>query len=136
MWGWSRRRRMEENDRKYFKQILVDKRNEIRNDLGVLESHSMNSTSADSSGDLIYSDHMSDLGSASMDREKAFMFASRDGAYLEQLEQAIKRLEDGTYGVCRVCDIQIPKARLEAVPTTKICVSCKEAEALEKAKRA
>ena len=96
----------------------------------------MNSTSAESSGDLIYSDHMSDLGSASMEREKAFMFASRDGAYLEHLEEAIQRLEDGTYGICRVCGTKIPQARLEAVPTTKICVSCKEAEAQQKARRA
>ena len=74
---------MDQHDRDYFKQILVDKRDEIRNDLGVLESHSMKKTSAESSGDLIYSDHMSDMGSAAMDREKAFLFASRDGAYLE-----------------------------------------------------
>ncbi len=127
---------MDQNYRDYFKQILKEKRNEIRNDLGVLESHSMNNTSAESSGDLIYSDHMSDLGSASMEREKAFMFASRDCAYLGQLDQAIQRLEEGTYGVCRVCKIEIPKARLEAVPTTNICVSCKEAEAQKKAKRA
>ncbi len=127
---------MEQHDRDYFKQILVDKRDEIRNDLGVLESHSMKKTSAESSGDLIYSDHMSDMGSAAMDREKAFLFASRDGAYLEQLEKAIERIDDGTYGVCRVCRTEIPKARLEAVPTTKICVSCKEAEAQQEAKRA
>ena len=126
---------MDQIDHDHFKQILLEKRNEIRNDLNVLESHSMNSTSAESSGDLIYSDHMSDLGSASMEREKAFMFASRDGAYLEQLEEAIQRLEDGTYGICRVCGTKIPQARLEAVPTTKICVSCKEAEAQQKARR-
>ena len=126
---------MEQADREYFKQILMEKRNEIRDDLGVLESHSLNNTSADSSGDLIYSDHMSDLGSASIEREKAFMFASRDGAYLGQLEQAIQRIEDGTYGVCRVCGTDIPKARLEAVPTTKICVTCKEEESQEKERR-
>lgn len=120
----------------YFRQIILTKLGEIRDDLGVLESHSMKQTSAESSGDLIYSDHMSDLGSATMEREKAFMFASRDGAYLGQLEKAIQRLDDGTYGICRVCEIEIPKVRLEAVPTTRICVSCKEAEALEKARRA
>ena len=118
---------MEQADREYFKQILMEKRNEIQNDLGVLESHSLNKTSADSSGDLIYSDHMSDLGSASIEREKAFMFASR--------EQAIQRIEDGTYGVCRVGGTDIPKARLEAVPTTKICVTCKEEESQQKERR-
>lgn len=127
---------MKQDDREYFRQILNEKKNEIRKDLGVLESHSMNNTSAESSGDLIYSDDMSDMGSAAMEREKAFLFASRDGAYLEQLDQAMLRLDDGTYGICRVCDINIPKARLEAVPTTKICVTCKELEAKEKARRA
>jgi DnaK suppressor protein len=127
---------MEKDDRKYFRQILNEKKNEIRRDLGVLESHSMNNTSAESSGDQIYSDDMSDMGSAAMEREKAFLFASRDGAYLEQLEEAVHRLDNGTYGICRVCDIHIPKARLEAVPTTKICVTCKELEAKEKARRA
>jgi RNA polymerase-binding protein DksA len=127
---------MDQDDREYFRQILMEKRLEIQKDLGVVESHSMNTTSAESSGDLIYSDHMADMGSASMEREKAFLFASRDGAYLDQLDKAVQRLDDGTYGVCRVCDIEIPKARLEAVPTTKICVTCKELEAKEKAKRA
>jgi DnaK suppressor protein len=127
---------MDQADREHFRKILMDKRTEIQKDLGVVESHSMNSTSAESSGDLIYSDHMADMGSASMEREKAFMFASRDGAYLEQLDEAVSRLDDGSYGVCRVCDTDIPKARLEAVPTTKICVACKELEAKEKAKRA
>ena len=127
---------MDQDVREYFRQILMEKRLEIQKDLGVVESHSMNTTSAESSGDLIYSDHMADMGSASMEREKAFLFASRDGAYLDQLDKAVQRLDDGTYGVCRVCDIEIPKARLEAVPTTKICVTCKELEAKEKAKRA
>ena len=127
---------MNQIDSDYFRQILLVKLDEIRSDLGVLESHSMNSTPAESSGDLVYSDHMSDLGSATMDREKAFMFASRDGAYLGQLEKAILRLDDGTYGICRACAIEIPRARLEAVPTTRICVTCKETEAVEKARRA
>ena len=57
---------MKQDDREYFRKILNEKKNEIRKDLGVLESHSMNNTSAESSGDLIYSDDMSDMGSAAM----------------------------------------------------------------------
>jgi len=127
-----RRRRMRTEDREYFKRMLEEKRESIMHDLGLLETHLMKATSAESSGDQIYSDHMPDLGSDAMEREKAFMFASRDGAYLGQLESALKRLDEGTYGVCRVCGVDIPRARLEAVPTTKICVSCKEKEHDEK----
>ncbi|MBT3602988.1 MAG: TraR/DksA family transcriptional regulator [Candidatus Latescibacteria bacterium] len=111
-----------------FKVLLEEKHLSIAQDLGVLQSQSMKTTAAESSGDLTYSDHMGELGSSTMEREKAFMFASRDGVYLNQIEKALKRIEDGTFGLCRVCGNQVPVARLEAVPTTEICVPCKEGE--------
>lgn len=111
-----------------FKVLLEEKHLSIAQDLGVLQSQSMKTTAAESSGDLTYSDHMGELGSSAMEREKAFMFASRDGVYLNQIEKALKRIEDGTFGLCRVCGQEVPVARLEAVPTTEICVPCKENE--------
>ena len=117
---------MNETDLKFFKDLLEEKTTGMMRDLGTLKSNSMHVTSAASSGELIYSDHMSDLGSDAIEREKAFMFASRDGAYLEQLEAALKRIEAGAYGICRECGCEIPRVRLEAVPTTQICVPCKE----------
>ncbi len=119
---------MTKRDLAYFKHLLEDKRAAILQDLGTLQSQSMKVTAAASSGDLTYSDHMPDLGSATMEREKAFLFASRDGAYLEQIDAALARIENRTFGVCRVCKSPIPRPRLEAVPTTKICVPCKERE--------
>ena len=123
---------MTENDLEHFRVLLKEKRLSIMKDLGLLEARSMNATSADSSGDLIYSDHMPDLGSDAIEREKAFLFASRDGAYLSQLEEALQRIQDRTFGVCRACGQDIPKERMEAVPTTTICVPCKEAQAERK----
>lgn len=119
---------MTKRDLAYFKHLLENKRAAILQDLGTLQSQSMKVTAAASSGDLTYSDHMPDLGSATMEREKAFLFASRDGAYLEQIDAALARIENRTFGVCRVCESPIPRPRLEAVPTTKICVPCKERE--------
>lgn len=119
---------MTEKDLKHFKQLLAEKRLSTMRDLGLLEAHSMNADMADSSGDLTYSDHMAELGSDAIEREKAYYFSSRDGAYLEQVEDALKRIQDETFGICRACGKEIPKARIEAVPTTTICVPCKEAE--------
>ncbi|MDP6037229.1 MAG: TraR/DksA C4-type zinc finger protein [Candidatus Latescibacteria bacterium] len=119
---------MTEEDLKHFKNILEEKHASIVEDLGTIENQSLKTTAAESSGDLAYSDHMPDLGSAAMEREKAFMFASRDGAYLDQVEAALTRIECQTFGICRSCGCEIPRERLEAVPTTQVCVPCKETE--------
>ena len=117
---------MTQQDLDYFEKLLETKRTSIVKDLGTLQSHSMQITSAESSGDLTYSDHMPDLGNSTMEREKAFLFAARDGAYLDQIEAALTRIKDRKFGVCRTCKTPIPRARLEAVPTTEVCVPCKE----------
>ena len=117
---------MTDKDLKYFEKLLETKRTSIVKDLGTLQSHSMQITSAESSGDLTYSDHMPDLGNSTMEREKAFLFAARDGAYLDQIEAALMRIKNHKFGVCRTCKTPIPRARLEAVPTTEVCVPCKE----------
>lgn len=119
---------MTEEDLQYFKNLLEAKHASMVQDLGTLESQSMKTTSAASSGDLTYSDHMADLGNAAMEREKAFLFASRDGAYLDQVEAALTRIKIRAFGMCRSCGCEIPRARLEAVPTTQVCVPCKESE--------
>lgn len=127
---------MTEQDFAHFKAVLENKRKSILQDLGVLQTHSMKTTSSDSSGDLAYSDHMSDLGSSAMEREKAFMFASRDGVYLTQIDAALARIASGTFGICRDCGCDIPRARLEAVPTTQVCVPCKESKQAQARKSA
>ena len=119
---------MTKQEAAHYRRLLEEKRTAIMQDLGLIETHSMKATSADSSGDLVYSDHMSELGSDAMEREKAFLFASRDGTYISQLEDALRRIDEGTLGVCRECGKEIPKERMEAVPTTTICVPCKEAD--------
>ena len=52
--------------------------------------------------------------------------AAREGKYLVYLEEALKRIKKGTFGICKVCGELIPKPRLMAVPTATKCVNCKE----------
>lgn len=127
---------MTDKELKHFGGLLEEKRLEIMRDLGMLEEHSTRATTSESASGPVYSDHMPELGSDSMEREKAFLFASRDGVYFTQVEDALRRIKDGTYGVCRACGKDIPLVRLEAVPTTTICVPCKEAENKERRKSA
>ena len=83
-----------------------------------------------------YSFHMADVGTDNMEREKAYFFATREGKYVTFIEQALERIENGTYGICMDCTDEkqelcptcpeIPRERLLAVPTATRCVPCKE----------
>ena len=125
---------MTKRELEYFKSLILKKKEELLIELGYLEKSSMSSTSKDQSGDLSsYSFHMADQGTDTMDREMAFSFASREGRYLHHLNEALERIENGTYGHCRICNGEISKKRLEAVPHATQCIKCKNTE--EKKKR-
>ena len=120
---------MNKKDLEHFRRIINKKKNELFAELGYLETSAMSSTTKDQSGDLSsYSFHMADQGTDTMDREMAFTFASREGRYLHHLNEALERIENGTYGKCRSCGGDISKARLEAVPHATQCIKCKNAE--------
>ncbi|MCK4373530.1 MAG: TraR/DksA C4-type zinc finger protein, partial [candidate division Zixibacteria bacterium] len=94
----------------------------------LMESH-ISSTIKDSTGDLSsYSYHMADQGTDAMERELAFMFASKSGRLIYHIEEALRRVKDGTYGKCFSCGKQINKARLDAVPHARLCIECKSSE--------
>ncbi|MFQ5675668.1 MAG: TraR/DksA family transcriptional regulator [bacterium] len=110
-----------------FKKLLIEKRDEMLKDLGQLKDREVASTLKDASGEnSAYSFHMADVGTDNMEREKAFFFATREGKFLNHIEEALQRIEDGTYGICSDCHQPIPEERLVAVPTATRCVPCKE----------
>jgi RNA polymerase-binding protein DksA len=67
-----------------------------------------------------------------MEREKAFLFAAREGNLLYHLDKALERVEDGTYGKCVGCGAEIGHERLEAVPHVRLCIQCKSKEEKER----
>jgi len=120
----------------HFKEILLNERRDI------LESAKANMKSLvdDESGDyvgenLTYSTHMAEQGTDEMEREKNYMFVQRDEKYLGYIQEALTRIDQGTYGLCIDCIEEpkylcntcplIPKERLELVPITQHCIECK-----------
>jgi len=65
-----------------------------------------------------------DLASESRDREINVILTDRDRGKMEAIEDALARVEDGTYGICDACEADIAEARLEALPFTRLCVNC------------
>jgi len=109
----------------HFKEIILDKRKEILEELQILKESMMDVTTGEYANEnSTYSMHM-EQGTDAMEREKTFLFASREGKFLNYLEDALKRIEKGTYGFCTDCGKLIEKERLEAVPHAQLCIRCK-----------
>ena len=108
-----------------FKKLIEQERARVLERLGVLGEEISDQTSSKASGNQGYSNHMADIGSDAMGQEQAFMHASQGNEYLRRLDDALKRTEVGSYGVCEDCDSKIPVKRLEAYLAAKLCVTCK-----------
>jgi RNA polymerase-binding protein DksA len=117
---------MNTRELEYLKSIILEKRQEILRGNRVLEADDMNeSANNNDSGDLRYTTHMADQGSDTMGKELASYFDARTEKYLLHLDEALRRIEEGTYGICLVCGKQIPTERLCEVPHTRHCIPCK-----------
>lgn len=112
-------------DLAYFKKIILEKRKEILEELETLKASMMDVTTGEyATENSTYSLHM-EQGTDTMEREKTFLFASREGKFLNYLDDALKRLEKGEYGFCLDCGTLIDRERLEAVPHAQLCINCK-----------
>jgi DnaK suppressor protein len=73
-----------------------------------------------------------DVASEERDREINYLLTDRDRSKLQSIDQALERIEEGTYGICESCEGEITPERLKAMPFTRLCVQCqseREAEA-------
>lgn len=120
----------------YFKQILLKERDSILESARANMSSLVDSESGEYVGEnLTYASHMAEQGTDEMEREKNYLFVQRDEKYLSYIQDALLRIENGTYGVCIDCIDEpknlcptcplIPKERLEIVPITQHCLECK-----------
>ena len=126
---------MKKSDQKKYEKLLLAKRTQLIEELGLLKKTSLDATLKENTGDLSsYSYHMADQGTDAMEREKAFLFASKSGRLLHHIDEALRRLRNNKYGKCVECGNPISPARLEAVPHARMCIKCKEAEELRKSR--
>jgi RNA polymerase-binding protein DksA len=110
---------------RHFKELIQEKRKETLEELDTLKESMMDVTTGEYiSESSNYSLHM-EQGTDAMEREKTFLFASRESKFLNQLDDALARIEGKAYGQCKVCGLLIPRERLEAVPTATTCAEYK-----------
>lgn len=120
-----------------FKEIILQKRDEIIDQLQSLKDQMMDPTTGQYVNESSpYSLHMAEQGTDAMEREKLYLWAQRENKFLTYLEEALQRIDNGTYGICIDCIDEpqnlcpscplIPKERLKAVPHTQHCLQVKQ----------
>ncbi len=108
----------------YFRQIILKKRKEAEQDLDMLQE-SLKESMENASDDSAYSFHMADAGTDAQEREKTYMLFNRTRKFIHYLDAALERIDNKTYGICKVTGKKISKGRLEAVPHTQISIEAK-----------
>lgn len=107
---------------KYYK-LLIELRHHVSDEIDLHTADTLKHSSRDDSGDLSsYSNHQADAGTDTFDRDFALSLVSNEQEALNEIEEAIMRIKDGSYGVCEVTGKSIPAARLTAVPFTRYSV--------------
>lgn len=126
---------MDGSQREHIEQRLLRERARALRSLGRFQEQSQLSRDSADSDLSSYSFHMADQGTDAMEREKAFLFASKEGRYLYRIEDALRRLynEPEKFGVCHSCHKDIPFERLDALPHARYCLDCKLREEEEAA---
>ena len=107
-------------DLQRYERLLVEKRRELSSTLG--EAQSRVPAAVGWEGDVI------DQANADAEAELQIRLHQTDAPLLRAIEEALARIKLGTFGVCQECKQPVSKARLEAVPWTRLCRECKERE--------
>jgi len=114
-------------DLKEFKKIILKRKEEIDDEIKHISDDTLKKSQKDASGDISgYTYHMADVATDNYDREFSLGLASNDRQSLYELNDALKRIEDGTFGICEDCKRLITKVRLKALPQARLCVKCQE----------
>lgn len=108
----------------YFRDIILKKREDAEKELQSLQN-TLRESMENASDESAYSFHMADAGTDAQEREKTYMLYNRTRKFIKYLDDALKRIDNKTYGICKVTGKKISKGRLEAVPHTQLSIEAK-----------
>jgi len=111
-----------------FKELLLRRKRVLQGDVKTLEDEACKKGS-DAAGDLsTLPMHLADLGTDSFEQDISLGLMENESDEIHEIEEALDRIKDGTFGLCESCRKKIPKERLKAIPYARLCVNCKKRE--------
>lgn len=106
------------SDLQYFRNLLLEKRREILGDVGSMESEAFKGGSNLSNMPI----HMADVGTDNFEQEFTLGLIESERQILREIQEALVRIDDGSFGICQGTGKPIPRVRLEAVPWAKYTI--------------
>lgn len=108
-----------------FRKEIIKQRDEAKEEFDIISQQLLDTSGEYDAENQSFALHTAEQGSDAMEREKLFLQAQRTSDYIKKLDEALERIDRGTYGICVVCGNLIEKPRLFAVPITQKHVVCK-----------
>lgn len=113
---------------KEYRKMLLERRAILMGDVEKLEGEALK-TGSEASGDLSTLPlHMADMGTDSNEQDITLGLMESENEERQEIDEALERIDNGTFGVCEDCEKNIPKTRLKAIPWTCLCITCKSKE--------
>lgn len=123
------RKKFKKAELEKFEKKLLILQERLQGNISHLQDDSIKKSQKDATGELSgYSMHMADAGADDFDRTIALNVMGSEQELLYKIDEALKRVENKTFGDCIICEKPIPLKRLEAVPYARLCIECKEEE--------
>ena len=121
------KKRFDKKELLEFKKLILKKKGELIEQINHISEDTLKKSPKEASGDISsYTYHMADIATDTYDREFSMSLASNDRALFYESEDALKKIEDGSYGTCEECKQLIAKIRLKAIPYARLCLKCQE----------
>jgi RNA polymerase-binding protein DksA len=119
-------RKFSKKELEHYREKLLAERERILRELGRITEAINESAEEQEAAKQSYSNHLADISTDYMEKEKNYYYADQEGQYLKAIEAALERINRGEYGLCLECGDLISEKRLEAVPAAELCISCKD----------
>ncbi len=121
------RKKLTKKELKYFKELILEKKNQVWEEIDKISEDTLKKSQKDAAGDISgYTLHMADLATDAYDREFSLGLVTNEHRLLYEIDDALKRIEESTYGICEDCSKPISKSRLKAIPYTRFCLRCQK----------
>ncbi|MFA5145520.1 MAG: TraR/DksA family transcriptional regulator [Candidatus Omnitrophota bacterium] len=121
------KKKFNKKDLAEFKKIILKRKEEMLEGIKHISEDTLKKSQKEASGDISgYTYHMADVATDSYDREFSLGLASNERQMLYEIDDSLKKIEDGVFGICEGCKSLIARTRLKAVPYARLCVKCQE----------
>ena len=107
-----------------FRQALLEERRRVQAAIENIHNDHPGSISDETGEDAVYDNHLADTATETYDRELDYTLEENSEHVLAEIDAALKRIDEGTYGICTNCGKPIPVERLEALPWATLCIDC------------